>query len=155
VNHKPCIVITDFNKNYATIWFALIHELHHVLYDLETIEKSRYHLSGEPDLFLIQEDKANDFAREYLFSEDKLRNIEAFIHNPIIVSKKAKEYNIHPSIIYSMFQYWKKEQGENYWGAFKKGFPDISKATAKLNYSNWTAESISETAQQIKSLLIV
>lgn len=155
VGEKPCIVITDFNKNYATIWFALIHELHHVLYDLETIEKSRYHLTGEPDLFLIQEDKANDFAREYLFSIDKLRNIEAFIHNPIIVSKKAKEYNIHPSIIYSMYQFWKSEQGENYWGAFKKEFPDISKATTKLNYSNWSADSISETAYQIKSLLTV
>jgi len=134
VNEKPCIVITDFNKNYATIWFALIHE---------------------PDLFLIQEDKANEFAREYLFSEDKLRNIEAFIHNPTIVTKKAKGYNVHPSIIYSMFQYWKNEQGENYWGAFKKEFPDIKKATAKLNYSNWTAESITETAEQIKSLLTV
>jgi len=39
INDKPCIVITDFNKNYATIWFALIHELHHVLFDLETIDK--------------------------------------------------------------------------------------------------------------------
>lgn len=155
VKEKPCIVITDFNKNYATIWFALIHELHHVLYDIETIEKSRYHLSGEPDLFLIQEDKANDFASEYLFSEDKLRNIEAFIHNPLIVSRKAKEYNVHPSIIYSMFQYWKQEQGENYWGAFKKEFPDIKRATTKLNYSNWSADSISETAEKIKSLLTV
>jgi len=54
INNKPCIVITDWNKNYATIWFALIHELHHVLFDLETIEKTNYHLSGEPDLFLIQ-----------------------------------------------------------------------------------------------------
>src|SRR5690606_20767284 len=24
INDKPCIVITDFNKNYATIWLALI-----------------------------------------------------------------------------------------------------------------------------------
>jgi len=155
VNDKPCIVITDFNKNYATIWFALIHELHHVLYDMETIEKSRYHLTGEPDLFLIQEDKANEFAREYLFSVDKLRNVEAFIHNPIIVARKAREYGIHPSIIYSMFQFWKSENGESYWGVFRNEFPDVSLATRELNYSNWTAHSISETAEQIKSTLTV
>ena len=37
INNKPCIVITDFNKNYGTIWFSLIHELHHVLFDLDSI----------------------------------------------------------------------------------------------------------------------
>lgn len=155
VNDKPCIVITDFNKNYATIWFALIHELHHVLYDMETIEKSRYHLSGEPDLFLIQEDKANDFAREYLCSVSKLRNVEAFIHNPNIIRRKAREFGVHPAIIYSMFQFWKSESGESYWGAFRNEFPEVSNATKELNYSNWTAQSISETAEQIKSILTV
>ncbi|WP_291964653.1 ImmA/IrrE family metallo-endopeptidase [Maribacter sp.] len=155
VNNKPCIVITDLLKNYATIWFALIHELHHVLYDLETISKTQYHLSGEPDLFLMQEDKANSFAREYLFSEDKLKNIEPFIHNRIIVQKKAKQYNVHPCIIYAMFQHWKNERGENYWGAFKKEFPNYETATRYLNYSNWNAASIKETADKIKNILTV
>jgi len=155
VNGKPCIVITDLFKNYATIWIALIHELHHVLYDLETIAKTQYHLSGEPDLFLMQEDKANSFAREYLFSEDKLRSVEPFIHNKIIIQKKAKKFNVHPCIIYAMFQHWKNEQGENYWPAFKKEFPNYENATQQLNYSNWSAQSIRETAEQIKSILTV
>lgn len=155
VNKKPCIVITDLNKNYATVWFALIHELHHVLYDLETISKTQYHLSGEPDLFLMQEDKANTFAQDYLFSESKLRNIEPFIHNRTIVQRKAKEFNIHPCIIYAMFQHWKEQQGENYWAAFKKEFPDLAVATKQLNYSNWSSESIKETADKINSKLTV
>lgn len=155
VNNKPCIVITDFNKNYATIWFALIHELHHVLYDLEVIEKTNYHLSGEPDLFLIQEDKANEFAKEYLFSSEKMRYIEKLIHNNIIVEKFANECQIHSSIIYSQFQWKQSEIGNDYWGAFKDKFPKISTVTKNLNIANWGVQSIEETALQIKELLNV
>jgi HTH-type transcriptional regulator/antitoxin HigA len=155
VNNKPCIVITDFNKNYATIWFALIHELHHVLYDLEVIEKTNYHLSGEPDLFLIQEDKANDFAKEYLFSSEKMRYIEKLIHNKIIVEKFANECQIHSSIIYSQFQWRQSEIGNDYWGAFKDKFPKISTVTKNLNIANWDVQSIEETALQIRELLNV
>jgi HTH-type transcriptional regulator/antitoxin HigA len=155
VNNKPCIVITDFNKNYATIWFSLIHELHHVLYDLEIIEKTSYHLSGEPDLFLIQEDRANEFASEYLFSSEKMRYVEKLIHNKVIVSKLANDCQIHPSIIYSQFQWRQSEIGNDYWGAFKDQFPNISIVTKNLNIANWNVESIKETSLKIRELLTV
>jgi HTH-type transcriptional regulator/antitoxin HigA len=155
INDKPCIVITDFNKNYATIWFALIHELHHVLFDIETIEKTKYHLSGEPDLFLIQEDKANEFASEYLISSEKMRYIEKMIHNKFMVEKFAKECQIHPCIIYSQYQWRQSEKGNDYWGAFKEYFPNIKGITKKLNVSNWDNESIKGTAIKIKQLLTV
>jgi HTH-type transcriptional regulator/antitoxin HigA len=155
INNKPCVVITDFNKNYATIWFALIHELHHVLFDLETIEKTSYHLSGEPDLFLIQEDKANDFASEYLLSAEKMRYIEKLIHNKYMVEKFAKECQIHPCIIYSQYQWRQSQVGNDYWGAFKEHFPSLKSITMKLNVSNWDNESIKETAIRIKELLTV
>jgi Zn-dependent peptidase ImmA (M78 family)/transcriptional regulator with XRE-family HTH domain len=155
INNKPCIVITDFNKNYATIWFALIHELHHVLFDLETIEKTSYHLTGEPDLFLIQEDKANDFASEYLLSSEKMRYIEKMIHNKFMVEKFAKECQIHPCIIYSQYQWRQSQIGNDYWGAFKEHFPSLKNITKKLNVSNWDIESIKETALRIKELLTV
>ncbi|MBK9196716.1 MAG: hypothetical protein IPO17_17385 [Flavobacteriales bacterium] len=35
VNGKPCIALSDFRKSYATVWFALMHELNHVLFDLQ------------------------------------------------------------------------------------------------------------------------
>jgi HTH-type transcriptional regulator/antitoxin HigA len=155
INNKPCIVITDFNKNYATIWFALIHELHHVLFDLETIEKTSYHLTGEPDLFLIQENKANEFAREYLLSNEKMRFIEKMIHNKFMVEKFAKECQIHPCIIYSQYQWRQSEIGNDYWGAFKEHFPDIKDVTKKLNVSNWDNDSINETVIKIKKLLTI
>ncbi len=155
IKNKPCIVITDFNKNYATIWFALIHELHHVLFDLDTIKKTIYHLSGEPDLFLIQEDKANGFASDYLLSSEKMRFIEKMIHNKFMVEKFAKECQIHPCIIYSQYQWRQSENGNDYWGAFKDCFPNIRNVTKRLNVSNWDIESIKKTALKLRELLTV
>ena len=155
LNSKPCVVITDFNKNYATIWFALIHELHHVLFDLDIIEKTNYHLSGEPDLFLIQEDKANEFASEYLLSSEKMRYIEKMIHNKFMVERFAKESQIHPSIVYSQYQWRQSLLGNDYWGAFKDSFPSIKNLTKNLNVSNWDIESIKEAASKIRELLTV
>lgn len=155
VNQKPCVVITDLNKNYATVWFSLIHELHHVLFDLEIIEKTKYHLTGEPDLFLIQEDKANEFASDYLMSKEKMRYIEKLIHNPLMVKKFAKECQIHPSIIYSQYQWRESKKGNDYWGAFKEYFPNLQSATKKLNISNWDIESLELAAEKIKELLTV
>lgn len=155
VKDKPCIVITDFNKNYATIWFALIHELHHVLFDIELISRTSYHLTGEPDLFLIQEDKANGFASEYLLSNEKMRYVEKLIHNKLMVSRFAEENQIHPCIIYSQYQWRQAELGSDYWGAFKEQFPNVSIATKNLNIANWDAESIKETAFKMRELLTV
>jgi Zn-dependent peptidase ImmA (M78 family) len=155
INNKPCIVITDLNKNYATIWFALIHELNHVLFDLETIENTKFHLSGEPDLFLLQEDKANEFASEYLLSSEKMRYIEKLIDNPLVVRRFAKECQIHLCIIYSQYQWRQSELGNNYWGYFKEHFPDVNLATKNLNVSNWDAESLRIAAEKIRELLTV
>lgn len=155
INDKPCIVITDLYKNYATIWFALIHELNHVLFDLDTIETTTFHLSGEPDLFLLQEDKANEFASEYLLSSEKMRYIEKLMNNPLIVSRFAKECQIHPCIIYSQYQWRQSELGNNYWGYFKEYFPDVNLATKNLNVSNWDAASLRIAAEKIRELLTV
>lgn len=155
INNKPCIVITDFNKNYGTIWFSLIHELHHVLFDLEIIKKTNYHLTGEPDLFLIQEDQANEFASEYLISSEKMRYIEKMIHNKLMVERFAKECQIHPSIIYTQYQWRQSVLGENYWGAFKEHLPNIESITKKLNVANWSVDSIKDTGVKIKELLTV
>jgi Zn-dependent peptidase ImmA (M78 family) len=155
IKNKPCVVITDLNKNYATVWFALIHELNHVLFDLETIENTKFHLSGEPDLFLLQEDKANEFASEYLLSSEKMRYIEKLINNPLVVSRFAKECQIHPCIIYSQYQWRQSELGNNYWGYFKEHFPDVNLATKNLNVSNWDSESLRIAAEKIRELLTV
>ncbi len=153
INGKPAIVITDFNKNYPTLWFTLLHELNHVLFDFETIEKSNFHLSDDNDLFLI-EDQANTFARNFFMSEEKFHYIKNYINNSYLVSKFATEIEVHPSIIYSFFTWYQKElYGKNYHAAFKQFFPDYSIAVKKLNPITWKEESIKEASEKIKLIL--
>lgn len=153
VDGTPSIVITDLNQNYATVWFALMHELHHVLYDLDQLESTKYHLTGDPDLFLVQEEKANEFARDYLFSESQIKYIKPFINNHTVVSNYAKECQVHPCIIYSAFQYHMYEKGENYWGAFQKYFPDLQKALKGLNVAMWEHKTIDEASEELEELI--
>lgn len=153
IDDKPCIVITDFNKNYPTLWFTLLHELNHVLFDYDTIEKSSYHLSDDNDLFLI-EDQANAFARNFFLSEGKFQYIKKYINNPYLVSKFANEIEVHPSIVYTFFTWYQKElYGKNYHAAFKQFYPDYSNAIAKLNPITWNELSIKEASEKIKSVL--
>ncbi|MTB51227.1 ImmA/IrrE family metallo-endopeptidase [Lewinella sp. W8] len=152
VNDKPCIVITDLRKNYATIWFALVHELHHVLYDLEVIRDTTFHLTGEPDLFLIEE-RANEFAQEILFPKEKLKFIAPMIHNEVVVQQFAHENGVHPCIIYSFYQHEMELQGKNFYGAFKDKFPDISSLSNQLNINLWSEESIEESVEKVRTTL--
>jgi HTH-type transcriptional regulator / antitoxin HigA len=152
VNGKPCIVLTDLNKKYTTIWLTLIHEIHHVLYDLKTIENTTFHLTGDPDLFLIEE-KADDFAIEYFCGLDRFRYITPHIHNEYLVSKFAKEIEVHPSFIYTSFQHFQNSlNNQTFYGAFKQYFPDYYLAIQNLNPVTWKENSISEIATNLKSI---
>lgn len=66
-NGKPCIVLSDLNKRYPTLWFVLLHELYHVLYDFDEISERNYHVSEEDssDLFLLDEISPDEFARDF------------------------------------------------------------------------------------------
>ncbi len=153
VHGKPCIILTDLNKNYPTIWFALLHELYHVLYDEDELRKSNYHLTGEPSLFLVDETGANNFARDFFFDETMYEYIKPYIHNSTIVNRFAREKAIERSFVYSFFiRYMEELEGKNYHAAFKEYFPDINRATSKLNPMIWSDQkSIKETVALIKS----
>ena len=152
VNGKPCIVLTDLNKRYTTIWETLIHELHHVLYDMETIEDAGFHLTGEPDLFLI-EDKAEDFSREFFCGRSDYEYIKTHINEPFIVSRFAKELEVDKSFIYSSFrQFQFLLYKKSYYQAFQEFFPDYSLAIKNLSPITWKENSISEVAENIKSI---
>ncbi|MGN6196725.1 MAG: helix-turn-helix domain-containing protein [Ginsengibacter sp.] len=152
VNNKPCIVLTDLNKRYTTIWETLIHELHHVLFDLEAIEKKTYHINGDLDLFLI-EDKAEDFAREYFCGLEKYKFIKPHINNHLIVSRYAKEWQVDPSFIYSSFRWFEdKLNGKNYYGAYTSYFPDYALAIKKLKPITWKESSLLHIAEEIKQI---
>ena len=72
-----------------------------------------------------------------------------------MVGKFAKECQIHPCIIYAQYQWRQSELGNDYWGAFKEHFPNITKTTKNLNVANWDVESIKEASLRIKELLTV
>ncbi|WP_062058356.1 helix-turn-helix domain-containing protein [Aquimarina longa] len=145
VNGKPCIVINDLYKRYPTLWFSLMHELHHVLYDFDEIEQVKYHLTGEPDLWL-KEEKANDFAREYLFSYKRSKYIEPFINEAVLVREYAEKSQVHSSIIYNFYMY-----DNNNWAKFKSKMPNISLAIDNLNVNIWQSESVDETVDKLKT----
>jgi len=153
VQGRPCIALSGYRKSYATVWFALMHELNHVLFDLDSI--ATYHLTGEPDLMLINEDQANDFARDYLFSNERMDFVRPFIHDHAIVVRCAEEAQVHPAIVYGQFQREMDLKGENYWGAFKTHMPNPLPMLNRLNACNWDAESIKKNALKIRKALDV
>lgn len=150
---KPCIVLTDFNKKYPTLWFTLLHELHHILFDFETIETNNFHLTGDDDLFLIEE-KADSFARDFFMSVEKFHYIKKYINNPFLVSKFAKENEIHLSLVYSFFTWYQDSlSSKNYHGAFKEFYPNYQVALNRLNPIGWDDISIKSAGEKIKAIL--
>lgn len=145
VDGKPCIVVTDYQDDYGTVWFALLHELAHVIYHLDTIQSYTYHLSDEVDDMLIEEE-ANYFARELLLPEDKLDYIEPLIENPKVVERYAKKIDIHPSLIYSFYAYRKytKENDSSAYSRFSKKMKKANVALDPIRCNPWQNETIVE-----------
>lgn len=152
INGKPCIVITDYLKKYPNLWFTLLHELHHVLFDYETVVSNNFHLSDDQDLFLIEE-KANSFARDYFLPVEGFHYIKHYINNPYMVERFAKEQEIHPSLVYSFYSWYQNElYGKNFYGAFKEHYPTCKNAVGKLNPISWHEESIKVASEKIKKV---
>lgn len=154
-NSKPCIVLSDLNKRYPTLWHVLLHELHHVLYDFDEILEQTYHITGEDDLFLINEIAADSFASDYLLSKDRLKYISPYINSKIIVDKCAQEWGVHPSIIYAMYCYNLSEQGnKNAWKLpIIKYIPLMEVALELFNTHPFEKESLFDSVKMIKELI--
>jgi HTH-type transcriptional regulator/antitoxin HigA len=149
INHKPCIVLTNYTDNYPSLWFALVHELHHVLFDWEEIYADSYQLSGLDDLFSPSEVESDNFAREYLFPKEKLKIIEPYINNPDYVAEYAKANFVHPSIPYSFYCFDKAGTDKKVWARYKKYIPSLNEAVASLEPIPWQRrKGIKEIAKQ-------
>ncbi|WP_421829682.1 ImmA/IrrE family metallo-endopeptidase [Larkinella sp.] len=155
VKNKPCIVITDFNKAYPTLWFALMHELFHVLFDFEDLQKGmRFHLTGESDLLLFREEDADYFAREILFPQEKLDYIKTQINTPGIVAAYAEKNRVHPGIIYAFFCYHeKKHRNKDLYAIFQQYFGKSDKALQAVRTNPWDKETIYQEIELIKKKL--
>ncbi|WP_199856424.1 ImmA/IrrE family metallo-endopeptidase [Lunatibacter salilacus] len=152
INQKPCIVITDYLKKYPTLWFTLLHELHHVLFDLETVKTNNYHLSDDQDLFLIEE-KANSFARDFFMPIESFNYIKNYINNSYMVQRFAKDNDVHVSLVYSFYTWYQKElYDKNYHAAFKEFYPNCRTAIKRLNPISWTTSTIKASSEKIKAV---
>ncbi len=154
VNDKPCIVLVDYTRFYPSLWFALMHELYHVLYDWETIRINKYHVttdSEESDLFRLNEQAADDFARKYLLSDDKLAKIKPYINDSKLVGEYAKSLDIHEGIIYS-FYCW--QATSTAYAKFSELIPPASDAIKALGSNPWqTRKPIREITRQLEKHL--
>lgn len=154
INDKPAIVITDYKGFYPTLWFALIHELYHVLFDMEEIKINKFHLSDEDmDVYTAKkkEELANKFARQYLFSDEKMNVIKPNINDDFFIEDFARNNHVHPSIIYIFHAFDKGKEDLRAWQRLKKKTPDIKQALIPLYPYNWQdRKSVKEIAESRK-----
>ncbi len=154
VNGKPCIVLTNYVGFYPTLWFALIHELFHVIFDWDEIRSNQYHLSGIDDerLTVIEKEKeADHFAREYLFSKEKTQKIKPYLNDREYVKEFAHNNHVHPSFIYVFNAH---DTGSRLaWARAKTETPDMTSLFINIENSWSNPVSIREYVKSIESNL--
>ena len=159
VNGKPCIALSNYYNKYPTLWFTLMHEIAHVFYHVDKVSTLGYHVSGNDDLYLM-EPEANLFAREMLFSEEKVNYISSFIDNNRVVEKYAEQNKVHPSIIYGIYIRSQEDAnpGSDYGFLYAKynSFMNISpESTIKaVNTSAWGDCNIKEDSERVKQAFL-
>lgn len=136
VNDKPCIVLTNYVGFYPTLWFALIHELFHVLFDWEEISRNNYHLSDDDtDILTVKEkeEEADKFAREYLFSKEKTAAIRANINEPRFVKEFASANHVNESFVYVFYASDLGSGNRSAWAKAKKYNPPFDELISRLD----------------------
>jgi HTH-type transcriptional regulator/antitoxin HigA len=141
VNNKPCIAIADYMGFYPTLWFALVHELYHVLFDFEEIySNSEYHISQEEQKSLGTKSQgeidADNFARQYFFSEEKMLDVQFNINNQRYISEYASLNDIDPSFIYVFYAFDSPKADKYSWGRARKFNPNIEPIKDRLQYNH-------------------
>jgi Zn-dependent peptidase ImmA (M78 family) len=151
-NGQPYIFLTKHPPYYDTLWFALLHELGHVLFDQDILRQgSGSHLSGREDLFEdpLLEQSADDFATTMLLPRERLAYAKSIIHIPAFVKQVAKEWNVHPSIVYGMHCYANPDDFLKYQRQRLKADEAI-----KFNYTSWQRPTLQETVPELKRQLL-
>jgi HTH-type transcriptional regulator/antitoxin HigA len=136
VNDKPCIVLTNLQGFYPTLWFALVHELYHILFDWQDILENRYHLTDDDDQELTvreREEMADNFAREYFVSTEKLKSVRRYLNDPSYIEEFALHNNVHPSFLYVFSAWDASKTSRSHWGRARKYNPDYRLAIEQLD----------------------
>jgi len=140
VKDKPCIVLTDYRGYYPTLWFALVHELFHVLFDWPEIQQNKYHLSEEDQADYARqkrEQEANFFASEYLFSQKDMQTVRTNLNDDFFLGAIAKKLQVHPSVILALNAFERGKDDPRVWGRLHKRMPEIQTALSRLYCYSW------------------
>lgn len=133
VNNKPCIVLTNYAGFYATLWFALVHELYHVLFDWDEIKVSKYHLTDDANEELSvreREDEADKFAREYLLSKESVATARRYINDERYIKTFASDNQVHPSMVYVFNAFDSASEDKTAWAKARKFSPHTLTSSA-------------------------
>ena len=156
VNKKPCIVITDIGKAYSTLWFTLLHEICHILWDYEELKSWGIHCTGEGTVLsndLFNENRANEFAQERLLPKNLLDFISPMIKSPATVNDFALKNKVHAGIIYSLYCYNEKiKNNKDYYAQYQHlfGKSDIAVSMIRLSLLDEKKESVYEGLEHLK-----
>lgn len=155
IDNKPCIVITDMNKQYHKLWMNLFHELYHILNDWDILDKVNYHISdrNEPEL-LFNEEQADEFSRNILINPSIQKELHKIISMRYKVNTLASKLSIDPSIVYGVYleglQNGAKKKRE--YSRYNSGFLKSSEATVKRIIFNPTAnKSLVDAIEKLKN----
>lgn len=147
-NGKPSIILTNYRGFYATLWYALIHELFHVLFDWEEIREHKYHLTDDSNEQLSVQERekdADDFARKYLFSKEKMHEVRPHLHDDDYVAEFAADNHIDKSIIYVFYAFDVQADNRKAWARAKLYSPKIENCKLPLDMK-WEDETRVELA---------
>lgn len=154
VNNQPCIALTDYVGFYPTLWFALVHELSHVLFDWDEILLSNYHISKGTQKSLYSQSpselEADNFAREYFFSKEKTEEASPYINDHEYIKQYAISNNVDPSFVY-VFYAFDHDADKYAWGRAKKLNPSTHKLKVKLQHDFGTTSSFGDHIKKIRN----
>jgi len=155
---QPCIILTDYRGFYSTLWFALIHELFHVVFDFEEIANDTYHISDEEaeNLTLADKEKeADSFAREFLFSREKTEKIRPHLSNQGYVEDFASLHGIHPSFVYTFCAFDEGSGNQRAWVKARKFNPDFSELVKPIENRWDNPRSTTEFVEILKDNIFI
>jgi HTH-type transcriptional regulator / antitoxin HigA len=153
VNEKPCIVITNYVGFYSTLWFALIHEILHIIFDWEEIKANSYHLSDDNNQDISVKEKeleTNKYARQYLFSTDKAQKIKPFLNNISYVREFAMDNQVHESLIYAFNAFETGNKDRMAWARARRYDGDIKECIKSVDYPWSDSKSVDEFSKRKK-----
>ncbi|WP_126247834.1 ImmA/IrrE family metallo-endopeptidase [Chitinophaga rhizosphaerae] len=153
VYNKPCIVLTDIMGFYGTLWFALCHEIFHVLFDWPDIEANSYHATEDGDdipLTVKEKDRrADDFARSFLFSKEKSAGVDRYLYDRHYIADLAADSQVHESIIY-LFLAYDNKSSKKFWARAREMSPPVEVAVSRLTVP-WEEELSWEKIEVLKN----